>query len=148
MKFASLPLVALVLICSSGAQAQAVTSAVAPRGVAEDVERGRQLYMANGCFSCHGTVGQGGERSAGPKIAPEPYPFEAFRVLVRTPSGAMPRMTPSTSATNSCATCTATSRPSPRARQRRTFRYCARCCRDSLGCRPRFHHHPIAEEHT
>ena len=92
MKFASLPLVALALICSTGAQAQAVTSAVAPRGVAEEVERGRQLYMANGCFSCHGTVGQGGERSAGPKIAPEPYPFEAFRVFVRTPRDAMPRM--------------------------------------------------------
>ena len=92
MKIASLPLVALALICSTGAQAQAVTSPVAPRGVADDVERGRQLYMANGCFSCHGTVGQGGERSAGPKLAPEPYPFEAFRALVRTPSGAMPRM--------------------------------------------------------
>ena len=92
MKFASLPLVALALICSTGAQAQAVTSPVAPRGVADDVERGRQLYMANGCFSCHGTVGQGGERSAGPKLAPDTFPFEAFRALVRTPRDAMPRM--------------------------------------------------------
>jgi ubiquinol-cytochrome c reductase cytochrome c subunit len=61
---------------------------------ADDVERGRQLFMANGCYSCHGTVGQGGERSAAPRLAPEPYPFEAFKVLVRTPREAMPRFDP------------------------------------------------------
>ena len=58
----------------------------------ETIERGRQLYMANGCFSCHGTVGQGGERSSAPKLAPETLPFEAFKVLVRTPREAMPRL--------------------------------------------------------
>jgi ubiquinol-cytochrome c reductase cytochrome c subunit len=56
-----------------------------------DVERGRQLYMSNGCYACHGTVGQGGERSAGPRIAPEPMPLEAFKVFVRNPPEAMPR---------------------------------------------------------
>lgn len=58
---------------------------------ADEVERGRQLFMRNGCYTCHGTVGQGGERSGAPKLAPEPYPFEAFRALVRTPREAMPR---------------------------------------------------------
>ena len=87
MKFA---LLALSLICA-GAQAQGVTSPVAPRGAADGAERGRELYMANGCFSCHGTVGQGGERSGAPKLAPDTYPFEAFRVLVRTPREQMPR---------------------------------------------------------
>lgn len=58
----------------------------------DEIERGRQLYLKNGCFSCHGTVGQGGERSGAPRIAPEPYPFEAFKVLVRTPREAMPRL--------------------------------------------------------
>ena len=57
----------------------------------EEIERGRALYMKNGCYSCHGTVGQGGERSGAPKLAPDTYPFEAFRVLVRTPREAMPR---------------------------------------------------------
>jgi ubiquinol-cytochrome c reductase cytochrome c subunit len=71
---------ALTLACSS-VLAQA----------ADDVERGRQLFMANGCYSCHGTVGQGGERSAAPRLAPEPYPFEAFKALVRIPREAMPR---------------------------------------------------------
>ena len=59
---------------------------------AADIEAGRQLYMANGCFSCHGTVGQGGERSGAPRIAPDPYPFEAFKAMVRQPREAMPRL--------------------------------------------------------
>jgi ubiquinol-cytochrome c reductase cytochrome c subunit len=59
--------------------------------VSDDVERGRQLFMKGGCYSCHGTVGQGGERSAAPRLAPAPHPFEAFKVLVRSPREAMPR---------------------------------------------------------
>ncbi len=73
------------------ATAQAVTSPVIAAGAVDDVERGHQLFMTNGCFSCHGTVGQGGARSGAPKLAPDTYPFEAFRVLVRTPREAMPR---------------------------------------------------------
>ena len=30
------------------------------------------------CHTCHGTVGQGGERGAGPKIYPNPFPMQAF----------------------------------------------------------------------
>lgn len=58
------------------------------------VQRGKELYLVNGCHSCHGTVGQGGERSGAPKLAPEPYPFEAFKVLIRTPREQMPRYDP------------------------------------------------------
>ena len=47
--------------------------------------------MANGCYSGHGTVGQGGARSGAPQLAPDTYPFDAFRVRVRTPREAMPR---------------------------------------------------------
>ena len=68
----------------------AAPAALAQAGAAE-VERGRLLYMQNACFSCHGTVGQGGDRGAGPRIAPEPYPLAAFTVLVRKPREAMPR---------------------------------------------------------
>lgn len=69
----------------------ALASTAHAQTVTDEVERGRQLFMRNGCYSCHGTVGQGGERSGAPKLAPEPYPFEAFRALVRTPREAMPR---------------------------------------------------------
>ena len=75
----------------------ALTCAAAPglaQTTADEVERGRQLYMSNGCFSCHGTVGQGGERSGAPRLAPDPYPFEAFSAMVRRPREAMPRYDP------------------------------------------------------
>ncbi len=76
-------LTALALLGPAAALAQAG---------ADDIERGRALFMKNGCYSCHGTVGQGGgDRSGAPKLAPGTYPFEAFRVLVRTPREAMPR---------------------------------------------------------
>lgn len=74
---------ALLVPVAVSAQAQAQSG--------NDIERGHALYMANGCFSCHGTVGQGGERSGAPKLAPDTYPYEAFSVLVRTPREAMPR---------------------------------------------------------
>ena len=77
---------AMALACSAGA-AEAQSAAA-------DTERGRQLYMTNGCYSCHGTVGQGGERGAGPRLAPEPHPWEAFKTLVRNPREAMPRFDP------------------------------------------------------
>lgn len=72
----------------------AIGGNVSAQSASSDVEAGRKLYMQNGCFACHGTVGQGGERGAGPRIAPEPYPFEAFKAMVRSPREAMPLFDP------------------------------------------------------
>lgn len=55
------------------------------------VERGRKAFMDMGCYACHGTMGQGGERGAGPRIAPNPFPFEAFAFQTRRPRSNMPR---------------------------------------------------------
>ncbi len=62
--------------------------AQAPQGSAE---RGKKLYQDKWCHSCHGTVGQGGERGAGPRIAPSPFPYEAFVMQTRRPRANMPR---------------------------------------------------------
>ena len=83
MKTAPTTLLLAMLLAVNTSQAQIANA---------DVERGRQLYMDTGCFSCHGTVGQGSDRSGAPKLAPDPYPFEAFRALVRTPRETMPRL--------------------------------------------------------
>jgi mono/diheme cytochrome c family protein len=53
-----------------------------------DVQHGHQLFLADGCSQCHGTVGQGG--AAGPRIAPDPIPAEAIAGYIRDPSGEMP----------------------------------------------------------
>lgn len=76
--------VLFVLFCALSSQA----------GQAADTEaakRGEALFMQNQCYSCHGTQGQGGERNAGPKIFPNPTPFVAFELQLRTPRSQMPR---------------------------------------------------------
>jgi ubiquinol-cytochrome c reductase cytochrome c subunit len=59
------------------------------RAPAVTVERGRQLFLADGCYQCHGTRGQGGG-AAGPRLAPSPIPFPAFALQVRNPRDKMP----------------------------------------------------------
>lgn len=51
-------------------------------------DNGKRVYMAVGCVQCHGTVGQGGP--AGPKIAPDPMPYDALAQFVRTTARSMP----------------------------------------------------------
>lgn len=48
------------------------------------VAHGRQLYLVNNCYECHGDVGQGG--GAGPTIAPPRLqPQSDFITFVRAP---------------------------------------------------------------
>jgi ubiquinol-cytochrome c reductase cytochrome c subunit len=59
---------------------------------AQDVERGREWFASYGCYQCHGYSGQGG---AARRLAPSPYPYEAFERLVRRPANEMPAYAPS-----------------------------------------------------
>ena len=74
----------------STAIAQTAQSLGAPAG---DAKRGEQVYKQQLCYTCHGTVGQGGERGAGPRIYPNPFPYQAFVMQVRKPRLAMPPYT-------------------------------------------------------
>lgn len=71
--------------------ASAAFCAFASAADLEAVKRGETLYMQHQCYSCHGTQGQGGERNAGPKIFPNPTPYVAFELQMRTPRNLMPR---------------------------------------------------------
>jgi mono/diheme cytochrome c family protein len=51
--------------------------------------RGKQLYMATGCYQCHGTSGEGGG-NAGPRLAPGPIPLEGLTLQLRRPRVRMP----------------------------------------------------------
>lgn len=56
---------------------------------AADSMNGARLFLADGCYACHGTTGAGGG-VAGPKLAPDTLPVEAFLAKLRHPSGRMP----------------------------------------------------------
>jgi ubiquinol-cytochrome c reductase cytochrome c subunit len=62
--------------------------AQAPAG---DAARGKAAYMKNMCYTCHGSVGQGGDRGSGPRIAYDVWPWEGFVQQVRRPRESMPR---------------------------------------------------------
>lgn len=55
---------------------------------AGDVQHGHQLFLADGCSECHGTVGEGG--AAGPRIAPNPMEADSIARYIRDPHGEMP----------------------------------------------------------
>ena len=66
----------------------AAAFAQAPAG---DTARGKAAYMKHGCYACHGTIGQGGDRGSGPRIAFNVWPWEAFAQQIRRPREQMPR---------------------------------------------------------
>ena len=72
-----------------GAVAAGGSGARQPAG---DVEKGKTLYVKNGCADCHGLEGQGAPTS-GPRIGPNPLPLEAFIKYVRAPKNQMPPYT-------------------------------------------------------
>ena len=54
-----------------------------------DTANGKHLFERNGCYQCHGYVGQGG--LAGARLAQIKLPLAAFTAYVRNPaSGGMP----------------------------------------------------------
>lgn len=62
-------------------------------GEVNDAEHkpGYRDLIENGCWQCHGFQGQG---TAGPALAPNPLPYEAFAAYVRKPAGVMPAYSP------------------------------------------------------
>jgi ubiquinol-cytochrome c reductase cytochrome c subunit len=75
---------AAIFLITSNSFAQ--STGQAPSGSAE---RGYNAYMKYQCYTCHGTVGQGGG-AAGPRITPNPFPWLAFEVQTRKPRLDMP----------------------------------------------------------
>ncbi len=55
-----------------------------------NAENGKALYMRDGCYECHTTVGMGGG-NAGPKLAPNPLPIEGIVAELRHPRQNMPQ---------------------------------------------------------
>ena len=68
---------------------------LAPAAFAQDAtgnaDNGKRMFMKNGCFECHGTVGQG--TIAGARIGPPPLNAQGVIRYVRRPAGQMPAFT-------------------------------------------------------
>ena len=75
--------IALFVLTVSGAM-----MAQQPSG--SDAVHGKQIFIKQGCFRCHGTDGQGG---AGRRLTPNPLATPAFIQYVRKPAGQMPPYT-------------------------------------------------------
>ena len=54
-----------------------------------DPARGKELFVKDGCYECHGYLGQGGSYS-GVRLAPDPLPWQAIAAFIRNPPGLNP----------------------------------------------------------
>jgi|ERR1700733_15393173 ubiquinol-cytochrome c reductase cytochrome c subunit len=61
----------------------------AAQDAAGDAAQGRKVFLADGCYECHGMVGQGSVQS-GPRLAPDPMPLASLTQLLRQPLNVMP----------------------------------------------------------
>jgi mono/diheme cytochrome c family protein len=55
--------------------------------LAASAENGKVAFVKHGCWQCHGYEAQGG---VGPRLAPDPIPFDTLSTFVRTTNRAMP----------------------------------------------------------
>lgn len=79
------PLVAAVLVLGAALPACAQDT---PPG---DAANGKKVYLADGCFMCHGRSGQGGAYNGpAPVLAKTQMPFDGFKNQLRNPADDMP----------------------------------------------------------
>ena len=56
-----------------------------------DAVEGKRVYLAVGCFTCHGRSGQGGAMNGPvPALAKTAMPFDGFKGQLRQPADEMP----------------------------------------------------------
>ena len=85
VKLVGATIVAAVVFVSATGVARAQD---APSG---DAAEGKRLYLATGCFACHGRSGQGGAMNGpSPILAKTAMPFDGFKGQLRQPISDMP----------------------------------------------------------
>ena len=65
------------------------SAALAQQPAAANIENGKKHYTTDGCYQCHGTLGNGAAIS-GPRLSNTELPFEAFLMQLRQPANEMP----------------------------------------------------------
>lgn len=64
-----------------------VVLASVARAQSGNADNGKRVFMKDGCYECHGTVGQGG---VGPRLAPPAIALPTLMAVVRKGVGGMP----------------------------------------------------------
>jgi mono/diheme cytochrome c family protein len=78
----------LLVVAAVAAIGNSAWAQNAPPG---DAANGQRVYLADGCFTCHGRVGQGGNYyGATPVLAKTQLPFDGFKMQMRNPVRVMP----------------------------------------------------------
>ena len=57
---------------------------------AGNAENGKKLFMSDGCYECHGRMGQGAAQTGAARIGPPQLSFDGFQSYVRKPANQMP----------------------------------------------------------
>jgi len=87
-RIGSAALVGALFAASAWVVAQAQSQVQdAPAG---DAGNGKRIYLAVGCFTCHGRSGQGGALNGPAPILASTMPFDGFKGQIRDPSNDMP----------------------------------------------------------
>jgi len=74
-------------LCAS-AFGVALAQDAAPPG---DAAKGKRIFLADNCFTCHGRSGQGGAYNGpAPILAHTMLPFDGFKGQIRNPANDMP----------------------------------------------------------
>jgi mono/diheme cytochrome c family protein len=61
--------------------------------LAGNAQDGNRIYTADGCYECHGRVGQGSVQTGAPRIGPPALTIDAFARYIHAPTGNMPPYT-------------------------------------------------------
>ena len=93
MKQSPTPFIRLVAAAFAGAVFAVAGMAAAPAqdAAAGDAANGKRIYLADGCFECHGRAGQGGAMNYPiPALAQLELPVESFIAFLRDAPNDMP----------------------------------------------------------
>src|SRR4029077_13636051 len=82
---------ALTAFAVAALGAGAGSTAAAQDSPQRNATNGKRIYLADGCFTCHGRAGQGGAYNGPvPPLAHTALPLDGFKGQVRNPSDDMP----------------------------------------------------------
>jgi mono/diheme cytochrome c family protein len=97
-RFLALIAVAMLLIfarINAGAQTTQTKDPAPKAGAspAGNIQNGKRIYTAYGCYQCHGGEGQGSMQTGGSRIGPPLMQLPGFAAYIRQPAGQMPPYT-------------------------------------------------------